>query len=903
MKWKTFYLTVAILASMSICKAFESFRLPNSTIPTHYDLFIDTEIHNDNLDYNGTVKISINVLEDTKQIILHSSRSTLVELVLKDDNQLPITVINHEFEIEKEFLIVHVASALKNGSRVVLEIDFLNSINRTDQAGFYRTSYNDDNGTLKYAGLTQFQACEARSSFPCYDEPGIKATFDVRITCGVDYHARSNAEIASVAILPAGKKLVTFQRTPPMQTYLLAFLVSDFAVKRDLANSTKKITVQSMVRPTHADQLLFSLDASVKLIDELQKYFDHPYELSKIDSVGIRNNDFAAGAMENWGLVTYLEAYFLISDSSNDNNRRSVTTVIAHEFAHQFFGNLLAPKWWSYLWLNEGFATLYEYYLSDRTHPELKIKQLFSSGALQSALQADGSATVRSMTHYVETVPEIDRLFDRIAYDKSGSVLRMMQYALGEQTFLKGLRHYIKQNQNSVVEPQDLFDSLQKAATDDQVLPPDSSMTHILASWSNQPGVPVVSVRRTPGSDDVIFDQKRFFTSAQPPENNQTWWIPIFLYTNSSGGSNEKTSLFWMPQGTKEVTHNIPTQEDDVFLINPAQTGYYRVNYDQQTWKTIAATLKSNPNLIDAISTGQLIDDSMNLAHAGLLDHSTAFQILDHLRNNTQYLPWKSAYRNILQLEKMLTIDPEALDMLRKYLLELTYELYETYGSEKRKVEHTDYYDAQLIAIDLSCRIGQQECLDQAISKLNILQQRTMLTIRSEAEQRLYCHALRSARQNAVDRFTEALETEENSQGRKYLIESLACVGTRKELDRVMAILVGEIGIKSEMARFLEISAEHGSVGFEAVVDFLTREKDQVDDIFGSKRSMEKLLYNLANRVVDQLNAGRLRQMMKVLQIPADFETIINHQLNEQILWQERNLPLIRQTLQQYTYQ
>lgn len=203
-----------------------------------------------------------------------------------------------------------------------------------------------------------------------------------------------------------------------MQTYLLAFLVSDFALKRDYANSTKKITVQSMARPTHANQLMYSLDSSVKLIDELQKYFDHPYELSKIDSVGIRNNDFAAGAMENWGLVTYRESYFLISETSNDNNKRSVVTVIAHEFAHQFFGNLMAPKWWSYLWLNEGFATFYEYYLSDRTHPELLIKQRFSSGALQSALQVDGSATIRSMTHYVETVQEIDRLFDRIAYEK-----------------------------------------------------------------------------------------------------------------------------------------------------------------------------------------------------------------------------------------------------------------------------------------------------------------------------------------------------------------------------------------------------------------------------------------------------------------------------------------------------
>lgn len=214
------------------------------------------------------------------------------------------------------------------------------------------------------------------------------------------------------------KKLVKFKRSPKMQTYLLAFLVSDFAVKRDYANSTKRITVQSMARPTHADQLDYSVDAAVKLMDELQSYFDHPYEINKVDNVAIPNNDFAAGAMENWGLVTYLESFLLIKASSSDSDKRDVATVVAHEFAHQFFGNLLAPKWWSYLWLNEGFATLYEYYLPDRTHPHLLIKDRFTVVALQEALRADASSTVRSMTHYVETVPEIDRLFDRIAYSK-----------------------------------------------------------------------------------------------------------------------------------------------------------------------------------------------------------------------------------------------------------------------------------------------------------------------------------------------------------------------------------------------------------------------------------------------------------------------------------------------------
>ncbi|XP_062540207.1 aminopeptidase N-like [Armigeres subalbatus] len=899
MRWKkTCSSAIVILFCICVGDAFESFRLPNTTVPTHYDLFIDTEVHNDELDYNGTVKIHINVLEDTKQIVLHSSRSTLVNVHLKNNNQLPLRVINHDFDNEREFLVVNTADVLTGGSKVVLEVDFLNSLNRTDRSGFYRTSYTDSNDTLKYAGVTQFQACEARSAFPCYDEPGIKATFDVRIACGVNYHARSNAEIASIAMLPERKKLVTFRRTPAMQTYLLAFLVSDYAVKRDFANSTKKITVQSMSRPTRADQLSYSLDASIKLIDELQTYFDHPYEMNKLDSVGIPNTDFSAGAMENWGLVTYLESYFLISESSSDNNRRSVATVIAHELAHQFFGNLMAPKWWSYLWLNEGFATLYEYYLADRTHPELLIKQRFTSGALQTALQSDGSATIRPMTHYVETVPEIDRLFDRIAYEKSGSVLRMMHYALGEQTFVKGLKDYIKRNQNSIVVPQNLSDSLQKSASEDQVLPTGATMTLIMESWANQAGAPVVTVSRPNAeADDVVFEQKRFFSTTQSTENNQTWWIPIFMYSNSSGGSYETSPLFWIPQGTNQVTRKIPVQEDDVFLINPAQTGYYRVNYDQQMWKDIIGTLKSNLTAIDPITRGQLIDDSMNLANAGLLDHNTAFEIMDHLRNSTDYYSWKSAHRNILDLEKMLTVDPEALSLFRKYLLELTNDLYAEYGTDKRTYSHTNDHDTQLIAIDLTCRIGQQGCLDQAANKLNILQQRSTLNIRSEAEQKLYCYALRTAKQFDVNKFTEALETEEDSRGRSYLMESLACVGTREGLERVLEVLMRQ---NQNVNRFLEIVAEQGESGFVMVVDFLTREKENLDEVFGNQRSIEKLLSKMVTRIVDKENAERFRQLMKVLPVSADFEINIDNQLDEQIRWQELNLPLVRKTLQQY---
>ncbi|XP_058449738.1 aminopeptidase N-like [Malaya genurostris] len=892
-------LFIAAIVSLTGCQCFDSFRLPNHTIPVHYDLFINTDIHEGLLDYNGTVEIHLKVLENTQQIVLHSSRSTIVNITMKNSDYVPVRIVNFEFENEREFLIVNTASVLTTGSLIWLKIDFVNSIDRDDRSGFYRTSYNDNDGNLKYAGITQFQACDARSSFPCFDEPGIKATFDVRIACGAEYHARSNADIASISIQSGGKKLVTFQRTPAMQTYLLAFLVSDFAVKREFANDFKKITIQSMARPTHADQLDYSLDASVKLINELQTYFDHPFEINKLDSVGIQNVDFSAGAMENWGLVTYLESYFLVNDESTESRKRDVATVIAHEFAHQFFGNLLAPKWWSYLWLNEGFATLYEYYLSDRTHPELEIKNRFSDSVLQAALLTDGSATVRPMTHYVETVPEIERLFDRVAYDKSASVLRMLHYSLGEPTYLKGLKYYIKEHQNSVVEPRNLFDSLQRAALEDSQLPPNFTMTEILGSWANQPGVPIITVMRIPESEDVIFQQKRYFLTEQPTENNQTWWIPIFLLTNDSSNVNDQTSLFWLPQGSKEIVRSIPIRNDTgVIIVNPAQRGYYRVNYDSAMWKAFELLLHSKPESIDQLTRGQLIDDSMNLAHAGELNHETSFRILDHLRNNSDFLPWQAAYRNILRLEKMLSPDQTALNLFRQYLSVLTKTLIETYGKEERMGEKANDHDVRVIAVDLYCRSGQSKCKDYAQKKMNIAQQRAhLLAIQSQVEQQWYCNGLRNARQVEVQIFKEALQVQTDSLSRLYLSNSLACVGNREQLNQVMEFLAENTANNAELSKFISTTVIQSEVGLETVLAFLYKNVNRIDDLFGSKRKVEKIIDLIANEIVDSTNAEQLLKLTKALSISSDLEKSITVRLDEQIRWQKRNVGLVYMTL------
>ena len=252
-----------------------------------------------------------------------------------------------------------------------------------------------------------------------------------------------------------------------MQTYLVAWLVSDFKYEREVLTDPQ-LAIASWSKPSSVHLLSYSVDASKRFMRAMEEYFDQLYSMSKIDNVAIKDEDYAAGAMENWGLVTYKESAISYGPEDGEQRQVGVVTIVGHEFTHQFFGNLLAPKWWSYLWLNEGFARLYQYYLGAivrtiyqnrmrsifvntafhflmQSHPELQLRERFVTGPFQTALRADNSLTVRPMTYYTETRPSISRLFDSIAYDKSACVLRMMNYALGERTFQKGLRYYLQQ--------------------------------------------------------------------------------------------------------------------------------------------------------------------------------------------------------------------------------------------------------------------------------------------------------------------------------------------------------------------------------------------------------------------------------------------------------------------------
>ncbi|XP_058123250.1 aminopeptidase N-like [Anopheles ziemanni] len=875
-------------------RAFDSFRLPNSTVPTHYTLHLDTDIDQGIFEYTGKVQIRINVLETTDQIVLHSLRNVITSLHVRNSAQLEVPVKGYEFDEEKEFLVINLGTVLYPSSGThTLDIDFTNSIDRNDQAGFYRSSYVDEQGVTRYHGLTQFESVDARTSFPCYDEPGIKTTYDISITCGNSYHARSNAPMLGIRLLSGGKKLSTFATTPRMQTYLVAWLVSDFISEREVLKQPQ-LAVATWAKPTSANVLTYSVEASVKFMRAMEEYFGEQYTMSKIDNVAIKDGDYAAGAMENWGLVTYRESsIFFNPETQTQSQQIGVVTIVGHEFTHQFFGNLLAPKWWSYLWLNEGFARLYQYYVGSISHPEHGLRERFITGPMQNAFSSDGTPTIRPMTYYIDTRAGISRLFDRIAYDKSASVLRMMSYALGEGTFQKGLRYYVQQNKaRGVVEESNLFDSLDQAAKEDAVLPVTFSMHEIFGSWSNQAGVPIVSVRRD--GDEFFFTQSRYYAEPQEDPLNSSWWIPISFSTQSNT-AYEKLPAFWMPPHISEVSYSIPLAEGETVTFNPHSTGYYRISYEEPLLDELIQRLTTDHGSIQPAARARLIDDTLNIAYRDGGDYSAALKLMSYLRDETDYVPWMVAYENLRYLKTMLRGNAKASEMLETFAEQLAAPLLEKYSFAKRSHESANDEELRSIAIELACS-ASESCKSAAMASVNV-KARSVENFYNANDRALVCSGLRLARADERKEFAEQMSYEMESQAddpfaRKYIRETVDCTGKNVQGVRYLFDLD-----EAERTNALYRLIVGSKVAPGDLIQSLTSDLSRRQSSNLNPTTISKFLLEVSHYVTDPSDISLLSSA--VSQFAPSAASEIDYQLMANQRWIERNVQPLTDALSQ----
>ncbi|KAJ8733133.1 hypothetical protein PYW08_001431 [Mythimna loreyi] len=683
--------------------------LPSHVKPEKYFLNITPYIYEGNFTFDGEVTIFLAVLQETKEVTFHGVELTIhdVKIHEKDDDHL-IYIVRMLEDAPRNFHILTLGSTLLVGRQYILSIKYTGLLN-DNLHGFYRSSY-EEKGVKKWIAVTQFQAMDARRAFPCWDEPALKARFTISIARPDNMTSLSNMNIVNKTkheTLP-DYTWDHYAESLPMSTYLVAFTITDF---KNMTNDKFSVWARSEAVKSAA----FALEIGPKILKYLEEYYKIKFPLPKIDMIALP--DFKNGAMENWGLLTFREISMLYEEGvSASTDKVHVATVVAHEIAHQWFGNLVTPVWWRDLWLNEGFATYVEYVAVNAVEKSWNITELCVLDIVHNVFQLDALNSSHQLSVEVSASEEADAIFDKISYGKGSALLRMLNHVLKSDVFNAGVTNYLNSKMYGNAEQRDLWSALTSAARKTGDF--DADVAVVMDSWTLQTGFPVLTVTRNYENRTLYFKQERFvlINDTFEAQKSPIWWIPV-SYTTASEKDFETTHPKLWLKGEKSLTvSNITIQPDEWFIANVQQTGYYRVNYDLQNWKLLIDILKDPSRFqeIHIINRAQMVDDAMNLALTGRLDYRTALDVTSYLAHERSYVPWKAGLSALGYIDTMLSKGAHYLEY-GQYVLRLLNDAVKEVGWKVSPNESviTSQYRVDLLAS--ACHFEHPDCLENAV--------------------------------------------------------------------------------------------------------------------------------------------------------------------------------------------
>jgi aminopeptidase N/puromycin-sensitive aminopeptidase len=553
-------------------------RLPEVARPENYKLTFTPDL--ENAKFTGDETIAIRVLKPTSEITLNSAEIDFQDVTITSGNATQKAKVTPE--TDKEMVVLAVDKPLPVGPATI-HISYTGTLN-DQMRGLY---LGKDSQGRKYAA-SQFEATDARRAFPSFDEPDYKATFDISAVVDKGMVAISNQKVTSDVAGPGDKHTVHFATTVKMSSYLAALVVGNFEYVEGEADG---IPIRVYASTGKKEMGKFALESAEYILTYYDKYFGIKYPYGKLDLIGL--SDFSAGAMENTGCITFREVILLIDEKHGSVDlKKNIAGVIAHEMAHQWFGDLVTMKWWDDIWLNEGFATWMEGKPVEAWKPEWNVNLDDVSGTSQT-LNLDSLANTRPIHQAVETPAQIQELFDGIAYGKASSVLRMLESYLGEETFRAGVNAYLKQHQYANATAEDFWNAQAKTSKKpvDQIMP----------TWVKQPGAPILSVKAqcSGNSTNVTLTQQRFYFDraklAEP--GDQLWQVPLCMKGSATGNSAAKCEVLTK----KEETFTLPGCSTWV-LANAGASGYYHVGYEPDAVRALAADAETKLSPAERIS-------------------------------------------------------------------------------------------------------------------------------------------------------------------------------------------------------------------------------------------------------------------------------------------------------------
>ncbi|XP_057659447.1 aminopeptidase N-like [Diorhabda carinulata] len=846
------------LIHISIC-----YRLPNDVLPEHYKLEIISYLgeEENNFNFDGKVWITVTCLNPTQNITLHSKNLNINKdtIVVKSNDDLKsIEISDVVVEKENDFLILVLdKNLIPERRKYDIYIGFSGKLD-DGLAGFYRSSYyNKKERRKKWLGVTQFEAISARMAFPCFDEPAMKATFDISIGRREGYKSISNMPLINTQPLKEkpGWYWDHFDTSVPMSTYLVAYVVSDFEYKKGEPVEHNNVTFRIWARKDALDQVDFAAEVGPKCLEYYEKFFDIEYPLPKQDMIAIP--DFSAGAMENWGLITYRETYLLydpkISSKTSQNN---VASVIAHELAHQWFGNLVTMNWWTDLWLNEGFATYMASLALGALFPQWNSLEEEDADNMLNVFSFDSLRTSHPVSVPIGNPKEIDEIFDTISYKKGSSLIRMMTLFLGEDILRRGVSNYLKKHKYGNAEQDDLWQALTEEAHRQKSLPTNLTVKVIMDTWTLQTGYPLITITRNYEKKTAEITQNRHLRDIINTKDqlNSCWWVPLTYSTESNKKFNKTVPDDWLACPKHEhIIENIAKGEEWV-IFNNKMSGIYKVNYDEKNWEMITKYLQG-PDFrkIPTLNRVQIISDAADLAYIGTIKYEVFFNLLKYLNQEDEYMPWKAAIEKTDVITKQLK-KSAIYGKYKEYMKRLLTPMYEKVDGFEvmNDPDKLDSIKLQALIVSRACLFEVPKCVTKAKELFNKIKLKQEDSIPKDLRGAVYCTSLKHGGESEWELLWKKYQNSNVATEKNSILSTLGCTEEIWLLSRYLDWSLNDTTIRKQDSSSVFGTVTRNNVGYFIAKNFFYNNIDKIHKYFlSNKKTLTRYLSPLSSQITN----------------------------------------------------